>query len=215
MKPIILSPYMGNISPAIVEAQRKVVYKLGCDIEFKQVLTNKPHGATCDWMLSHALNVGYDVALLMDIDAIPLSLQAIEMTLLHASKGKLVGNIQRSNHIENNQHVFVAPSFMGINLHEWNAIGRPSFAETERGDVAEEVTYAYEAHGKPIIYYMPLRYDFPPIEAPFWKLRDGMPVYGCGTTFGIGTIEMSYHMFQIRTHKHIESFLDRCEAVYK
>lgn len=213
MKPIAISPYMANIDPRIVSAQRAVMDAVAPDLMFVQALTDKPHGVTVDHLLSDAYAKGYDTALLLDIDAIPLSAQAVDYTLYRASIGNLVGNIQRSNHINNGEHLFVAPSFMGIRLADWAAWGRPSFAETHRGDVAEEVTYAAESHGYPLQFYMPLRFDAKPAECDAWKLREGMPVYGCQTTFGIGEFPVSFHAFQIRYHRNVDGFLKQCEAV--
>jgi hypothetical protein len=213
MKPLIISPFMGNIDPLIVAKQKKVIEKLAPDMLLVQAKTVYPHGHTLDTMLTSALNAGFDTALLLDIDAIPLSTHAIESTLLTAYKGILVGNIQRSNHIQNNQHVFVAPSFMGINIKQWDQAGRPSFMETFRGDVAEEVTYRYEQLGYPIQYYMPHRFDSAPLEAPHWNLSDGMPVYGCCTTFGRDGIDYSFHAFQISHKKNVDQFIAKCDEV--
>jgi hypothetical protein len=213
MKPIVLSPYMANVNPAVKDAQLRVMNKLCTEIPFVQVLTNRPHGKTLDGLLHTSIGKGYDTVMFMDIDAIPLSSYAIEHTLIKAHKGTLIGNIQRSNHINNNQHLFVAPSFMAINLDLWIKAGRPSFSETARGDVAEEVTYAWQDKGWNTQMYMPLRYEASPVECPSWALADGMPHYGLGTTFGIGNTAMSYHAFQIRMGGMVERFLSKCDSV--
>ncbi|HSG61740.1 MAG TPA: hypothetical protein VLA24_09945 [Pseudomonadales bacterium] len=213
MKPIAISPYMANIDQRIVDAQRMVMDTLAPDLMFVQALTDKPHGVTVDKLLWDAYKAGYDTALLMDIDAIPLNPQAVDYTLYRASIGNIIGNAQRSNHINNDQHLFVAPSFMGIRLQDWVNCGKPSFAETARGDVAEEVTYAAEAKGYPIQMYLPIRFDAKPAECDSWKLRDGMPVYGCCTTFGIQEFPVSYHAFQIRYQRNVDLFLAKCEEV--
>ena len=126
----------------------------------------------------------HDVILFLDVDAIPLNNLAIDDTIAAAANGRLVGNIQRTNHIQNNQHVFVAPSCLAISTDMFVTIGKPSGLETSRGDVAEEYTYAAEKAGMPIDFYMPMRYDEKPAECESWALKDGMPVYGRGTTFG-------------------------------
>lgn len=213
MKPIAISPYMANIDYRIVNAQRKVMELVAPDLMFAQVRTDKPHGETIDTILFDAYVSGYDTALLMDIDAIPLNPQAVDYTLHRANMGNLIGNAQRSNHINNDKHLFVAPSFMGIRLQDWVNFGKPSFSETHRGDVAEEVTYAAQANGYPIQMYMPLGYDAKPAECDSWKLGDGMPVYGCCTTFGVQEFPVSYHAFQIRYQRNIDLFLAKCEHV--
>ena len=213
MKPIILSPYMANVNPAVKEAQFRVMNKLCTEIPFVQVLTTKSHGETLTNLAQSCMQKGYDTVMFMDIDAIPLSTSAIEFTLNKAHRGHLTGNIQRSNHIQNNQHLFVAPSFMAMSLNYWTWAGQPRFSETHRGDVGEEVTYAWEAKGWPMQTYMTMRYEAPPAECPSWALADGMPHYGLGTTFGLSSLEMSYHAFQIRMGGMVERFLTKCDSI--
>jgi hypothetical protein len=213
MKPIILSPYMANLNPAVKDAQLRVMNKLCTEIPFVQVLTNRPHGKTIDGLLHTCMGKGYDTVMFMDIDAIPLSTYSIEYTLNRAYRGILIGNIQRTNHIQNDQHVFVAPSYMAISIDKWVQAGRPSFAETERGDVAEEVTYCWEERGWRCEMYMPFHYEQRPLECESWALKDGMPVYGLGTSFSMGERPMSYHAFQIRIGQMVERFLSKCDEV--
>lgn len=213
MKALAISCFMDNIDQSIVEAQKFVMVKLAPELLLVQAKTIYPHGHTIDTMLTSALHAGYEVALLLDIDAIPLSKYAIDYTLRKAGDGVLIGNIQRSNHIDNDEHLFVAPSFMGININQWDRAGRPSFMETIRGDVAEEVTYRYEQLGHSIEYYLPLRFDAPPMEAEHWNLREGMPVYGCQTTFGRDGNEYSFHAFQISHQRNVDAFVAKCDEV--
>lgn len=213
MNPIILSPYMANVNPAVKEAQFRVMNKLCTEIPFVQVLTTKPHGETLTNLAKSCMQKGYDTVMFMDIDAIPLSTSAIEFTLNKAHRGHLTGNIQRSNHIQNNQHLFVAPSFMAMSLNYWTWAGQPRFTETERSDVGEEVTYAWEAKGWPMQMYLPIGYEASPAECPSWALADGMSHFGLGTTFGLSSLEMSYHAFQIRMGGMVERFLTKCDSI--
>jgi hypothetical protein len=213
VKPIIISPYMTNIDPVIVQHQKQAVEHLTKQITFVQYLTNKSHGKTMDELIDKAYRLKYDCILFMDIDAIPLSYDAIVNTLVKAHGGTIIGNVQRSNHIQNNEHVFVAPSFMGISPKVWHDLGRPSFEPTFRGDVAEEITYAAEAHNVPYYFYMPISVEAAPIEAPNWKLKTGWPVYGCGTTFADGRKPVSYHAFQISHGRNKENFIAKCQQV--
>ena len=213
MKPIILSPYMANVNPAVKDAQLKVMNKLCIEIPFHQILTTKPHGETLTNLARSCMQKGYDVVMFMDIDAVPLSTTAIEHTINRAYRGTLIGNIQRSNHIENDQHVFVAPSFMAMSLNYWTWAGQPSFTETQRGDVGEELTYAWDAKNFPTQMYMPIGYEASPAECKSWALADGMPHFGLGTTFVLGNIPMSYHAFQIRMGGMVERFLSKCDKI--
>lgn len=213
MNPIILSPYMANVNPAVKEAQFRVMNKLCTEIPFFQVLTTKPHGETLTNLARTCMQKGYDTIMFMDIDAIPLSTHAIEYTLNKAHRGHLVGNIQRSNHIENNQHLFIAPSFMAMSLNYWTWAGQPRFTETHRGDVGEEVTYGWDDKNYPKQMYMPIGFEASPIECESWALADGMPHFGLGTTFGLNGIPMSYHAFQIRMGGMVERFLNKCDSI--
>lgn len=213
MKPIIISPYMANIDPRVVKAQAQALEAIAPKMPIIQVRTDSGHGDTIDYVLRKVIQSGYDTALLLDIDAVPYDLYALEYTLAQASKGTLIGNVQRSNHIDNDQHLFVAPSFMGISLYHYGIVDMPNARETKRSDVAEEITYAWERNDLPIEFYMPLKYEAQPAECPFWKLRDGMPVYGCGTTFGIDKRPMSYHAFQIRMGRNVDNFIAKCKQI--
>jgi hypothetical protein len=213
MKPIIISPYMDNIDPRVVASQKAVISHLCPDVMYYQHRTASAHGDTLDRLLPWLMASGYDTALILDIDAIPLSRQAVMTTLALAHRGSLVGNIQRSNHIKNDQHTFIAPSFMGIDIWKWMLWGSPSFRPTTRGDVAEEVTYRWEECNGEVLYYMPMGFEAAPIESPSWKLADGMPDYGCGTTFGADGVPVSYHAFQISHGRNVDNFLAKCEAV--
>ena len=51
----------------------------------------------------------YDTVLLLDVDCIPLNAYALEYTFEQAEKGKLIGNVQRGMHLDNDEHNYVAP----------------------------------------------------------------------------------------------------------
>jgi hypothetical protein len=187
---------------------------------FYQINTKFRHGHSMDaaWVINGTRVNGspvnglpqkftHDVILFLDIDALPLNDKAIDEYIHWASEGVLVGNIQRSNHIQNNQHTFVAPSAMAISESTFLTIGSPSAIETYRSDVGEEYTWLAEKAGIKVMKFMPLRFDAPPAESPSWALADGMPHYGRGTTFGSrmtpisegaggSAIETFWHNFQ-------------------
>lgn len=230
----IFSFYMRNIPKEAVEAQRKVVDKFNSSgYPFFQILSEMRHGLSMDgaWHLNgvdvNPAFVGripkqydFDVMVFLDIDAVPLNDQALDFYVEQAYNGALVGNIQRTNHIQNGQHTFVAPSVMAISTSTFLTIGKPSAIETSRSDVAEEYTWLSEKNGLKVIKYMPLRFDAAPEEAPTgWALADGMPRYGLGTTFGISegddTDEMPlfWHNFQVRLAGQPERFMRKCDEI--
>jgi hypothetical protein len=236
----IITFFMDNLDIKTIEKQRQVVEKFNkSKVPHYSIKTDLRHGASMDlaWALngvSHdtfkgheiAKKFDHDIILFLDADAIPLNDKALDFTIADAARGALCGNIQRSNHINNNQHVFVAPSLLAISVESFVTIGKPTGLEIpNRGDVAEEYTYAAEKSKiVPIDYYMPLRYDEKPAECASWALKDGMPVYGRGTTFGIPAeyndadgatpaIEMFWHNFQSFHPGQQEKFMKKCEDV--
>ena len=235
----IISFFMANIDKKTIDKQREVVAKFNPQgYAHYSIHTDLRHGVSMDlaWALNGISMPGFkgqevpkrfshDVIMFLDIDALPLNDKALQFTIEAAAKGALVGNIQRSNHIENNQHVFVAPSVLALSVDSFVTIGKPSGLETRRADVAEEYTFAAEKSGAvPVDFYMPLRYDSKPAECDSWALKDGMPVYGRGTTFGIPAeyndadgatpaIEMFWHNFQSFHPGQQEKFLAKCESL--
>lgn len=224
----IISFFMNNIDKKTVDIQRQVVDKYNTQkYPHYSILTDLRHGAAMDmaWAL-HGINhptfdghnvpkrFDHDAILFLDIDAIPLNPDAIHDTIKAASEGHLIGNVQRTNHLQNNQHLFVAPSCLAVSVDTFVTIGKPSGLETKRSDVAEEYTFAAEKSGiVPIDFYLPLCYNEAPAEGGSWALKDGMPVYGRHTTFGMGDIPMFWHSFQIFHPGMQEKFWKKCEEV--
>ena len=233
--PCIVSVFMDNISMKTVGLQKSVVEKFNVSkIPHYIIKVDVPHPVALDyfWAVNGRSNklfeehnipaqMDHDPILFLDIDCIPLSEGAIDLYIQRARDGYVVGNAQRTNHLNNNQHVFAAPSAVALTGATYDKIGRPSSVETERGDVAEEWTWQAEAAGVPVEMYMPLRFDAAPQryewekdQPPYWALAEGMPVYGMGTTYGKddGT-ELFYHNFQIRMAGQEERFWAKCESI--
>jgi|694.fasta_scaffold09965_16 hypothetical protein len=231
--PCIVTYFMGNILDKTPEMQKKVVDKFNkSKIPFYQVKGMPSHAQFIDyfWTVNGAgpeymkesgvkQELDHDVVLILDIDCIPLSEKAIEYYIEQASNGKVIGNVQRSNHIKNDQHLFAAPSAIALSKETYINIGKPPALETERSDVAEEYTWAAEAKNVPVELILPVSFDKAPHkygweedQRPFWALKDDMPVYGIGTTFGNQEFgDMYYHNFQIAHPGNQEMFWARCE----
>jgi len=216
---------MDNIDHNTVELQRKVVEKFNpSKFPHYSIKTNTRHGISIDhfWAMNGADNeyfkslkvqnhCDHDVVVILDIDCVPLNCEAINNLAHKANSGVLIGNVQRSNHIANNQHLFVAPSCMAIHREVFKEMGSPSAVETYRSDVAEEYTFLAEDNGVPIEFYIPSRFDEAPQEAPSWNLKDGMPEFGRGTTFKSGNgVEEFWHSFQIFHPGQQEKFHKKC-----
>jgi len=234
MNPCVVSFFMDNISENVVRAQQLVVQKFNVSkVKHYTIKVDFPHGIALDyfWGLNGLVNatfagrdfkkqLDHDAILFLDIDCIPLSDRAIDYYIERAYAGKVVGNAQRSNHIQNNQHVFAAPSALCLTAETFKKMGMPSAVETIRSDVAEEYTWEAEKINVPVDLIMPLRYDNPPMryewegnQPPYWALADGMPVYGMGTTYGDEKGDLFYHNFQIRMEGQQEKFIVKCGEV--
>lgn len=222
MNPCIATIFMKNIDPVILEHQKKVLEKFNkSNISHYPVLTDAPPGYTMDKLIDMLEERGHDAIMFLDIDALPLNDKALDYLFEQAYAGKVIGSAQRSNHIQNNQHIFAAPHNITFTVATYRKIGNPSFNPNHRGDVAEEVTFKAEENNVPVEIIMPLRYDAPPIRMdwepkdspPYWDLADGMPKYGIGTTFGTEGNEMFWHMYQSFYPGQKERFIKKCEDI--
>ena len=220
MKACISAVYFENIPPEIVAYQRRVVDRFNVSghpfYQCRRLNAAVGHAAGIDQFFkrNRCLDFGYDVLLFLDIDCIPLCALAIDYYLERAAAGLLVGNIQRSNHIENGEHLFVAPSALAISVETYERLGQPSAEATKRGDVCEEFTFAAEEKGVGIEATLPSRYDTAPAECEYWPLKPGMPVYGCGSTFTHPVLgDLFWHSFQIWRPEQQLNFERKCVKV--
>lgn len=224
---------MPNINPKTVELQKKVVQKFNkSSVPHIFMQGEIPHGTFMDyvWTMNGAIvetingvekQLDYDTILFLDIDCVPVSDIAIDYYLQKASEGKLIGNAQRTGHINNNNHVFAAPSAVALSVENFKKIGCPSALETTRGDVAEEYTYSAEKHGVEVDLLMPTKYDrevfryeWETDKRPYWTLENGLPNYALGTTYGDAEHgDLFWHNFQIRIEGQQEQFWKKCEEI--
>lgn len=213
--------YCNNqIDQKISILQHNVIEKLNTvkysTYEFLKYLSNDDDMPP-DQAINYAFNKlfyedNYDIILMLDIDCVPLNSNAIQYMFDKAQQGYIIGNIQRSNHINNDEHVYIAPSAMCISKSIFNQLGRPSFSPTFRSDIGEEISYIAEEINIPLEMFLPKQYEELPInENTPWNLKNNMPKYGIGTTFvNYKNEEMFYHLFQSRYHKFNELFYNKC-----
>jgi hypothetical protein len=218
---------MGNIDKKIVDLQKQVVAKYNVSkISHYHVYTEASPGHTMDKLVDILEKKGHDAIMFLDIDCLPLENNALNYFFERAYMGKLIGDAQRSNHIQNDQHVFCAPHNVTFTIDLYRKLGSPSFNPNHRGDVAEELTFKARESNIPIEIIMPLGYDAPPIRMawepkdspPYWDLADGMPKYGIGTTFGLTnkdgtTLDLFWHMYQSFHPGQNERFTKKCEEL--
>jgi hypothetical protein len=197
----VVSFYMANISKDVVAAQARVIRCfLPEGVDLVQLHTGFGHGRSIDLFV--ALST-YDVIVLLDIDCVPISAEALPKLIEQAQDGALVGAAQRANHIGNENHLYAGPFLMAFSRESYRRLGSPSFRETRRGDVAEELTYRAEALNLPIHYLWPTT-----CEAPKWHLTGDV-------TFGRNTVyEHAFlHAFEIRMPDQQKAFLATIERV--
>lgn len=234
----IFTFFMSNLNPKTVDLHQKVVAKRNpLGYPHHHVHTPMEHGASMDmiWTMNgqpvatfRGQNIpkrfDYDIIMFLDVDCIPLNDEAIDFYITKAAQGIVIGNAQRSNHIQNNQHVFAAPSAVAMSVDTFATIGFPSARPTNRGDVGEEYTYAAEKTGITTTFLiLPMGFEEAPAECPNWPLADGMPVYGRGTTFGFESTSSNpnlnfvkplfWHQFQSFHPGQQEKFWAKCEAI--
>ena len=166
---------------------------------------NTRHGEWMDRVMRQSKS---DIVVFFDSDCVPISKDAMMECIKYVQKTKtFLGVAQASNHIPPKSHVYAAPAFYVIAKECWEHLGAPSFLETRRGDVAEEVSYAAERMGVRYRCLYPDTFEREPVEG-IWPLGN-FGYYGVGTTFN-NTV---YHLYQGRMGTNIQLFVERCEEI--
>jgi hypothetical protein len=203
MKAEIHSLHWNNVDQRLVQAQKTVLDKFGLSINYTK--GNYPHGA---WMDHVCRNSDADVLVFFDADCVPLDREIVDESIAYAIKNdSFVGLAQASNHIPPFSHVFAAPSFFVITRSCYEKLGSPSFSETRRSDVAQELSYIAEEKRKRYRCLYPTKFDGVPVEG-VWRLSN-YGLYGIGTLFA----NRVYHLYQGRFNHNVDLFCRRCEQI--
>lgn len=211
MNTLIASLHWDDNPPQIMEKQKKVFDKFGYDIV--QTRASVRHPDYMDWVMN---NTSYDRYLFVDSDCIPLSRDVIEEALEKVSgQTKVFGCAQATNHLspEFNKHIYAAAFFLPLTQDIYNKLGRPSFRETFRSDVAAELTWSAKERGISVELWYPKRSK----KDLIWNLGD-WGKYGVGSFYGPeGTDEEKvFHLFEIRCSVErgtLNMFLDECDRI--
>jgi len=200
LKATVYSIYMDNVQPDVVAAQRSVVEAfLPAGWKFVQ---HKPAGYSHPAHMHVCLSTNANpLTVFLDIDCVPLSVTALETLADRASHGILAGAVQRANHIENGGHIYVGPFCMAFDNKRYVELGSPSFFETPRGDVGEEVTWRWQERRAPVWMLYPSK-----VANPLWTIDEK-------TKFGLGTEYDGkfYHEFCIRNRTG--EFVNKCGEI--
>lgn len=222
MKKAIFTYYNFQVDPELVKHQKKIIDKFNTleDCTFEPLMYNASEyeispDKVMDYAVSHLFyDKEYDVILVLDVDCIPLSTEALQYTFEQAEKGILVGNVQRSCHIKNDEHLYVAPSCFCISKETFSKYNKLKFAITDRGDIGEEYTYLAEEKGVKIEMFMPSSFVRRPRHGTIWNLGEGKTEFGIGTTFSRENgEEMFFHLFESRLSIWNSIFYDKCEEI--
>jgi hypothetical protein len=200
---VVISFYMKNIARDVVRAQAAAITRFlpkGADLV--QLKTGFGHGRSIDLFLTWT---NYDIVVLLDIDCVPITSEALLQLIAAAEAGQLVGAAQRANHIDNDHHLFVGPFLMAFSRATYQSLGAPSFRETPRGDVGEELTYCAQACNHPICFLWPTS-----CEEPKWHVTGDIHC-GRNTIYENAFL----HAFEIRMPDQQKVFLATIDHVLR
>jgi len=161
MKRAILSYYDVAMDTHVVEYQQKVLEKFNKSADYHPLLSQKTeeeviHYQGLDYGAATLFDEGYDSILILDTDCVPLNTYALEYIFSQAEKDILIGNAQRSMHIENDEHMYIGSPCLCLSKNLYEKFGRKSFAPDHiKGDTCEYYTYYAEEQGVPIEIFMP------------------------------------------------------------
>ncbi len=190
----IFSLYWNNVSPALVEAQKKAFNALGFTIN----QCNK-HGVDHGVWIESVLNLAADedVIVIVDIDCVPLTVDSILKSVSSARQGNVYGCAQSANHIDY-RYIYAAPMFLALSGKTWRSLGRPSMQADSEFDVGGRLTHVALEHGVQVELVYPSD-----VAVPKWRLGDRC-VYGLFTVYE----GMYLHLFESRNTELIDCFVD-------
>lgn len=195
--------YWNNTPKEQIQAHKSVTDYFELPVNYYE--ENTPHGLWMDRVMHNSTS---DLVVFFDSDCVPVNKENIMTCIKYVQKTKtFLGIAQVSNHILPKAHIYAAPAFYIIAKECWEKLGKPSFTESRRGDVAEEVTYAAEERGMRYRCLYPTTFEREPVEG-IWPLGN-YGYYGIGTTFN----DTVYHLYQGRMGTNLQLFIERCEEI--
>lgn len=221
MKRAILTYYNDEIDKNLLMYQQKVLekfnttadyYPLFCKVGIDQII----HYQALDYGVAQLFYEEYDSVLILDIDCIPLNSYALEYTFEKAEQNILIGDAQRSGHIDNDEHLYIGSSCFCLSRKIYEDFGKMSFAPDHiQADTCEYYTYEAEKRGVELEIYMAKTYIRDAVGCS-WDLGKGRGKFGIGTTFmNQKGVEMFFHLFSSRDRVYNTYFYDKCEEVLK
>ncbi|MEH2922766.1 hypothetical protein ACFFL1_12725 [Samsonia erythrinae] len=190
----IYSFYWDNIDLRLVDAQRKVFESFGFKIE-----QHHRHGMDHGLWIEEVLNSAEEneIIIIVDIDCIPLNLEAVQKAIAIADNGGIFGCAQSANHIDY-RYIYAAPMFCAIKAKTWQSLGCPSLQADENFDVGGRMTSIAAQKG------INIEMAYPSHSAvPKWLLGDKY-IYGLFTIYNNSFL----HLFESRKKYLIDCFVD-------
>jgi hypothetical protein len=202
---ILISTFIGkNRSLEIHEWHQKVFDYFNLPINYIYIPfeIGYPYGRAIDDYVNSLLD-HVDYFVFMDVDAIPLKNDSIK-TIINFIKNKetIWGLSQQSTHILKNgipNHPYAGFSSCAFSKDLYIKLGKPTFSETPRGDIGEELTWRCEELGYNICLSYPTEFHELTEEemsntgnTKHGWVNNGIKL-GLGTTFGNGLCYHSFH----------------------
>jgi hypothetical protein len=203
MKFEINSLYWDN-GKHLVKSHTQVMNHFDLPINYYN-LNGVHHGLWMNYVLENSTS---DIVGFIENDCVPLNREIVDYSIDYVSKsGTFIGCAQVANHIPPFDHIYAAPCFYFISREFWNDIGKPSFLETPRSDVAEEISRLADENKLTYKALYPTHFERSPEEG-IWKLSN-YGYYGIGTVFA----DSVYHLYQGRHQQNADLYKLRCEQI--
>lgn len=188
-----------NIQATEVPLYQKLVFDLH-GIKLNQFCGDVRHSEFMDHVMR---TEDCDIYVFFDIDCIPVKSDIITNSINEmGNKICIKGIEQQCNCNSSINHIYAGPACFIISRDTYNAIGCPSFVETHRSDVGEELTHICESNGVEVLFFKKT-YSVNNL----WKLGEN-GWFGHGTEYDNGAL---YHQFEIG--KTSTEFINKCKSI--
>lgn len=203
----------------VMEYQQKIFTRFNIPMNYVENDFNYfDFGQALDGFANATKNV-VDYWIHFDIDAIPLRPDIVEEIYEKIKDKKTIwGCASQSNHIFVNgtkQHAYCNTSTFALSTEFYKKLGQPSFRNTNRGDMGEELTWKAQELGYTICLVYPRHFDGMTEEesktyqvAPYSDLDNGFK-FGMGTTYS----DMVYHATMQIVPRSTDLFVAKCESL--
>lgn len=192
--------YNEKINEDIVKYQKKVFDYFSLALNQIRCDEWPGHGHLVDRHIK-SLGDNWDYFVLFDIDCIPLDKHIINEGI-NWSKNNLGLFSVAQRHYKKSEVVYASPAFLIFSKKTYDLLGKPTFVETNRSDVAGELTHKCIEMGLKLNIMYPTS-----VEQERWILTNNQK-------FGIGTNYMNriYHAFESR-FDNSKIFINKCKEI--